>query len=89
MDKFHHHAFYNEKLGRIEMHLVSNEEHTVSINGHDFNFKKDESIHTESSYKYTVDEFQQLAKKAGFTPVNVWTDEDSLFSVHYFELHKA
>ena len=89
VDNFRHHAFYNEKLGRIEMHLVSNEEHTVSINGHDFKFKKDESIHTESSYKYTVDEFQALARKAGFNSVNVWTDENSLFSVHYFELHNS
>jgi len=86
LEKFHHHAFYNEQLGRIEMHLVSNETHTVSIAGYHFEFKKDETIHTESSYKYTIDEFQLLAKKAGFKPVNVWTDVDNLFSVHYFEI---
>lgn len=85
-EKFHHHAFYNEKLGRIEMHLVSDETHTVSIGEHDFEFKKDETIHTESSYKYTINEFQSLAKKAGFEPVNVWTDPNNLFSIHYFEI---
>ena len=89
VDKFYHHAFYNEKLGRIEMHLVSNEDHTVSINGHDFDFQKNESIHTESSYKYTISEFQALAINAGFTPVKVWTDAENLFSVHYFEIHQS
>lgn len=86
LKKFHHHAFYNEHLGRIEMHLVSDETHTVSIGNHDFEFTKNETIHTESSYKYTIDEFQILAKKAGFNPINVWTDPDNLFSVHYFEV---
>ncbi len=86
VEKFHHHAFYNKKLGRIEMHLVSNEEHTVSIDQHRFKFKKNESIHTESSYKYTVDEFQMLAEKAGFKSIKAWTDADDLFSVHYFEM---
>jgi len=87
-EKFHHHAFYNKKLGRIEMHLVSEEAHTVSIGEHNFEFKKDETIHTESSYKYTINEFQALAKEAGFSAINVWTDTDDLFSVHYFEIDK-
>lgn len=87
LEKFHHNAFYNEQLGRIEMHLVSDETHTVSIGEHDFEFKKDETIHTENSYKYTINEFQTLAKKAGFSPVNVWTDKNNLFSIHYFEIN--
>ena len=86
VEKFDHHAFYNEKMGRIEMHLVCNKDHTLSIDGHDFEFKKDESIHTESSYKYTIREFRELARQAGFTPVKVWTDEENLFSEHYFEV---
>jgi len=88
LNKFRHHAFYNEQLGRIEMHLVSNESHRVSIGEHCFEFQKDESIHTESSYKYTIGEFQELAKKAGFTPAKVWTDMNSLFSVHYFKINQ-
>ena len=84
--KFKHHAFYNEKMGRIEMHLVCKEDHTLSIDGHEFEFLKDESIHTESSYKYTIPEFQHLARKAGFIAQKVWTDSKGLFSVHYFEV---
>lgn len=86
--KFHHHAFYNEQLGRVEMHLVSDETHTVSIGEHHFQFKKDETIHTESSYKYTINEFKSLAERAGFKSVDVWTDVENLFSVHYFEVHQ-
>jgi len=89
LEKFHHHAFYNEQLGRVEMHLVSKENHTVSIGEHDFEFKEKESIHTESSYKYTISEFQTLAEKAGFTPKQVWTDAKHLFSVHYFEIQQS
>lgn len=86
---FSHHAFYNEELGRIEMHLISNEAHTVSIGEHHFEFDKNETIHTESSYKYSIEEFQTLAKKAGFLPVDVWTDDEQLFSVHYFKIQSV
>jgi len=87
LSKYHHHAFYNQQLGRIEMHLVSNETHTVTIGDNNFVINKDETIHTESSYKYTIEEFQALASKAGFNAVDVWTDAQQLFSVHYFEVH--
>jgi len=70
------------------MHLVSNETHVVSISDQNFVIKKDETIHTENSYKYTIKEFQALVKKAGFKPINVWTDTNKLFSVHYFEVQK-
>lgn len=79
---FKHHAFYNEKVGRIEMHLMSCVSHEVQIAGQTFSFEKNESIHTESSYKYTIDEFHALAQIAGFKPDRVWTDKENLFSMH-------
>jgi len=85
IDKFRHHAFYNKARSRVEMHLISNEAQNVNIGDEQFQFAKEETIHTENSYKYSVDEFQALAKSAGFTPVHVWLDENELFSVHYFE----
>jgi dimethylhistidine N-methyltransferase len=88
LNKFQHHAFYNEKKSRIEMHLVSQETQVISINNNNFVINKDESIHTENSYKYTIDEFQSLAKQAGFIAKNVWTDSENLFSVHYFEVYQ-
>jgi len=84
-DGFDHRAFYNEQKGRIEMHLISKRDQWATVAGHRFHFSAGESIHTESSYKYTVEEFQILARQAGFSPRKVWTDRDGLFSVQYFE----
>ena len=86
LDDFDHHAFYNADLGRIEMHLISQKTQTIKIGDHFIDFDPGESIHTENSYKYTINEFQALATAAGFRPVHVWTDSDEIFSVHYFEV---
>lgn len=83
VDAFAHHAFYNAALGRVEMHLISECRQSVRIDAHTFEFNAGDSIHTENSYKYTVEEFQALARSAGFTPRRVWTDAASLFSLHF------
>ena len=80
---FRHHAFYNAALSRIEMHLVSERRQSVTIAGHRFEFAAGETIHTENSCKYSVDEFQALARSAGFVPEHCWTDPAQLFAVHY------
>ncbi len=80
-EQFKHYAFFNPSHGRVEMHIISLADQTVQINGSTIKFATGESIHTESSYKYTVHEFTELAGKAGFTVERVWTDEDELFSV--------
>jgi len=79
---FTHHAFYNEAEGRVEMHLVSEQVQAVTVAGHLFEFATGETIHTENSYKYSVQEFQALVAKAGFVSEKLWTDDDKLFSVH-------
>ena len=84
LDKFKHHAFYNEQAGRIEMHLVSLRDQTVRVNGRVISFRAGERIWTESSYKYTVTEFANLAAQAGFKLKKVWTDSRHWFSVQYF-----
>lgn len=86
LDNFEHSAFYNEDKGRVEMHLVSTQNQTVNVNGSSITFDKDESIWTESSYKYNLEEFAQLARSAGFEVEKVWTDEDKLFSVQYLKV---
>lgn len=84
LNAFQHKAFYNDLHGRVEMHLVSRKEQEVKIDGHHFHFAAGESIHTENSYKYTVDEFSSLAAKAGFRLQAAWLDADQLFSVQYY-----
>ncbi len=51
-----------------------------------FAFAAGETIHTESSYKYTVATFRELAERAGWTWLKVWTDPEALFSVHALRL---
>jgi dimethylhistidine N-methyltransferase len=82
LSRFEHQAFYNEKPGRMEMHLVSNTPHEVKVGGQTFEFVTGENIHTENSYKYTVAQFQNLANAAGFQSEQVWMDPAELFSVH-------
>lgn len=79
---FQHHAFYNESLGRIEMHLISPQPQTVRVNGNTFELSAGESIHTENSYKYTVAEFHALAQQAGWLAQQTWQDDDEYFSIH-------
>jgi dimethylhistidine N-methyltransferase len=81
---FAHRAFYDGAKSRIEMHLLSTVAQRASVAGHAFQFAKGETIHTENSYKYSVPEFRELARAAGFHPVKSWSD--ALFSIHYLAL---
>lgn len=83
LDGFRHQAFYNRQEGRVEMHLISRRPQSVVVDGHTFSLDEGETIHTENSYKYSVEEFQALARRAGYRPLRVWTDSESLFSVHF------
>jgi len=85
-DQFEHYAFYNEKQGRIEMHLRALKTQRVHIGEYEVSFKPGDSIHTESSYKYSTEEFASLAAEAGFIAQAVWTDPGKLFGVFYFEV---
>ncbi len=83
---FEHHAFFNRELHRIEMHLASLKRQRVSVCGATVEFRAGETIHTENSYKYTVDSFQCLARGTGWSPLTVWTDVKKYFSVHVLKL---
>ncbi|MGD8206529.1 MAG: L-histidine N(alpha)-methyltransferase [Thiohalocapsa sp.] len=81
LDEFRHEAFFDEGRSRIEMHLLSTCDQQVQVAGRTVDFREGESIHTESSYKYTPDGFHALARRAGFAPEQVWVDPGRLFSV--------
>jgi dimethylhistidine N-methyltransferase len=80
--RWRHYAFYNPALGRIEMHLVALAAHSVKLGEHRFAFAAGETIHTENSYKYSIEGFRELAAKAGFRSAKVWTDRRGLFALH-------
>jgi len=79
---FVHRAIYNHDRHRIEMHLISKKALTAEVLGKKFSFRPGESIHTESSYKYSIDRFAVLARVSGWRLLESWTDEAGLFSVH-------
>ena len=83
LDRFAHYAFYNPRLGRIEMHLISAAAQTVRVPGQTFAFREGETLFTESSYKYTLDHFESLARASGWRVQRIWTDDRTLFSVQY------
>ena len=80
--RFRHYAFYNPGPGRIEMHLVSTARQRVRIGAHRFAFEAGESIHTENSYKYSIEDFRALAARAGFRGEKAWTDARGRFALH-------
>ncbi|MCL9783474.1 L-histidine N(alpha)-methyltransferase [Vibrio sp. S4M6] len=85
LENFRHSAHFNHYKSRIEMHLVSRCRHTVKVGDHVISFDEGESIHTENSYKYTLETIRDLAEEAGFSVQKSWVDDDSLFSLHYMD----
>jgi L-histidine Nalpha-methyltransferase len=85
LDAFAHYAFYNPHARRIEMHLMSLAAQRVRVADHEIDFAQGETIHTENSHKYTVEDFHALAVQAGFVPRQTWCDKDRLFSIHWLE----
>lgn len=82
-DDFRHEAPFNPLESRMEMHLVARRPHRVrlAVPGVEISFEEGESIHTENSYKYTVDGFESLARRAGLAFERVWTDPDRWFAL--------
>ena len=84
---FFHHAYFNAREARIEMHLVSKLDQIVEVEKTRFSLRKGETIHTENSYKYALPVFASMAQQAGFTTGKVWQDPGQLFSLHYLMAH--
>ena len=79
---FEHFAPFNARLGRIEMHLRAARDVAFTVLGEAFTMAAGETIHTENSYKWTLDEARLLARAGGWVPVDVWTDEAARFALH-------
>jgi dimethylhistidine N-methyltransferase len=87
LDSFEHYAFYNPRESRVEMHLVSLRDQEVHFDQTKILFLKGESIWTESSYKFSLNDFQKMAKSAGFCVNRVWSDQQGWFSVQYLSVN--
>ena len=80
---FAHSAEYNEKKGRVEIRLVSEQDQEFTLGNESFSIDRDEAILTEYSHKYTLEGFAAMAEAAGFRVEKVWMDAERLFSVQY------
>ena len=79
---FKHNAFYNEEMGRVEIHIESTRAQAVKIANLDMeiHFREHERIHTENSYKYDLKGIAQLATETGYSCTRSWLDSLERFS---------
>jgi len=82
-DAFQHVALWNESAARVEMHLESTYMQQVRIDALDqtLSFSQGERIHTENSYKYTVERLENMMRSGGFEVEHTWTDPQRWFAV--------
>ncbi|MBA3676045.1 MAG: L-histidine N(alpha)-methyltransferase [Sphingosinicella sp.] len=81
VDAFRHKAVWNDKMSRIEMHLVALEDVEFTVEGRPFAFARDETIHTENSHKYGIRDSRLLLRAAGWGVAKEWSDPDDLFAI--------
>jgi uncharacterized SAM-dependent methyltransferase len=68
------------------MHLASLKRQKVRVAGETIEFRAGETIHTENSYKYSVESLAALARGVGWFPLAAWTDARKFFSIQAFKL---
>jgi dimethylhistidine N-methyltransferase len=81
---FRHEAIWNDRLSRIEMHLISEADQVVSVAGHRVTFHRGETIHTENSYKHPEAQLIDLARSGGWALQQRWSDPSDWFGVFLF-----
>jgi L-histidine Nalpha-methyltransferase len=82
LKRFEHVARINREARRVEMHLRSRGRQTVSVPEAELlvEFQDGETIWTESSHKYSVEEVFEIAQAAGFVCEWQWIDEEWPFA---------
>ncbi len=87
LSAFRHKACWNPTESRIEMHLESTRAQQVHLPADPtgpaltLRFARDETIHTENSYKFNASAVTQLLSAAGFSVSQIWQDSDQRFAV--------
>ena len=83
LNNFSHHSIYNKKDQRIEMYLKSLVQQSVIVSKSylSLSFKKNELIHTEYSYKFSLEQINELLESAGFKINHLWLDDKKYFSL--------
>jgi dimethylhistidine N-methyltransferase len=86
LSEFEHRATWREDIGRVESHLVSRRSQRVRIDDLDLeiDFEAGETVHTESSYKYSQPEIEELAEQSGMRRESCWLDDEGLYTLNLF-----
>lgn len=79
---FEHRVHFDADRGRVHADLVSLGTQEVRVGDSVIGFVQGEALHMENSWKYSIEDFQALARGAGFRPLEVWVDGKGLFSLH-------
>lgn len=82
---FEHRVAFDDMRGSVNGDLVSVGQQDVRIAGETFRFEAGEVLHVEKSWKYSLEDFQALARGAGFRPLDMWQDARGLLSLHLLE----
>jgi L-histidine Nalpha-methyltransferase len=84
---FEHRAVWRPEESRVEMSLVSRRRQKVNLGrGGELELAAGEAIVTEHCYKYDLPSFEALAHEAELRPARIWTDEESMFALHWLEV---
>jgi L-histidine Nalpha-methyltransferase len=80
--RFEHEVRWSDDDRRIEMHLRSTSDQRVEIPAADLTitFEDGETIWTESSHKFEIDELDRIAAQAGFAVQDCWIDREWPFA---------
>jgi uncharacterized SAM-dependent methyltransferase len=79
ISQFDHYATYDPESGACKSYLISLINQQIKIGEETISFKKDEYIYMEISQKYTVEQINNMAKVAGFKPLNQVFDSKKWF----------
>lgn len=78
---FDYQASWNPSLARIDMHLVSSRDQSVTLAGTTVAFEAGEAIHVSAARKYTPASLRALAVSTGWDVATRYTDAAERFSV--------
>jgi L-histidine N-alpha-methyltransferase len=79
--QWRHVAFYDAAQARVEMHLEARCDLQVSWPAGQLRRRAGERVHTENACKYTVEGFDALLRRAGYSSTRCWTDPQGWFAV--------
>ncbi len=87
VQRFHHHARFNEAASRIELSLLPDTDQQVRWQQGGRVFHAGEGLLTEYSHKYTPDSLRRMLTSAGFAVVHEWLDDSAGYLLCHARSH--